>query len=135
MCSLISCIFLFQLYPDHDIRNVVEAAYKVDITDWPRFPGIPESESNIVHNVRPFKCIGKSQNTVFFGYKTDFFSIQNNLKHLDPSYKMDLDIWDHLGRVKLVFQQNFMRLVYLFTVIILYIGTLYVLGHLLFWKK
>lgn len=46
-----------KLYPDHDIRNVVEAAYKVDIGDWPRFPGIPESESNIVHRVRPFKCI------------------------------------------------------------------------------
>ena len=31
-----------------------------------------------------------------------FFSFQNNLKNLDPSYKMDLDIWDCLGRVKLV---------------------------------
>ena len=27
----------------------------------------------------------------FFGYKTEFFSIQNNPKDLDPSYKMDLD--------------------------------------------
>ena len=31
-----------------------------------------------------------------------FFSFQNNLKNLDPSYKMDLDLWDCLGRVKLV---------------------------------
>ena len=31
---------------------------------------------------------------------------------------MDLDIWDRLGRVKLVFQQNFMGLIYLFVVII-----------------
>ena len=38
----------------------------------------------------------------FFGYKT-VFSFQNNPKNLDPSYKMDLDLWDCLGRVKLVF--------------------------------
>ena len=31
-----------------------------------------------------------------------FFSFQNNPKDLDPSYKMDLDLWDCLGRVKLV---------------------------------
>ena len=29
----------------------------------------------------------------FFGYKTEFFSFQNNPKNLDPSYKMDLDLW------------------------------------------
>ena len=28
----------------------------------------------------------------FLGYKTDFFSFQNNPKDLDPSYKMDLDL-------------------------------------------
>ena len=38
----------------------------------------------------------------FFGYKTGFFPFQNNLKDLDPSYKMDLDLWDCLERVKLV---------------------------------
>ena len=38
----------------------------------------------------------------FFGYKTEFFSFQNNPKDLDPSYKTDLDLWDRLGRVKLV---------------------------------
>ena len=38
----------------------------------------------------------------FWGYKTGFFSFQNNPKNLDPSYKMDLDLWDFLGRVKLV---------------------------------
>ena len=38
----------------------------------------------------------------FFGYKTEFFSFQNNPKDLDPSYKMDLDLWDCSGRVKLV---------------------------------
>ena len=30
------------------------------------------------------------------------FSFQNNQKNLDPSYKTDLDLWDCLGRVKLV---------------------------------
>ena len=38
----------------------------------------------------------------FFRYKTEFFSFQNNPKDLDPSYKTDLDLWDRLGRVKLV---------------------------------
>ena len=43
----------------------------------------------------------------FFSYKMLFFSFQNNPKNLDPSYKMDLDLWDCLGRVKHVLQQNF----------------------------
>ena len=38
----------------------------------------------------------------FFGYKTELFSFQNNPKNLDLSYKMDLDIWDCLGRIKFV---------------------------------
>ena len=29
----------------------------------------------------------------FFDFKTEVFPIQNNLKNLDPSYKMDLDFW------------------------------------------
>ena len=36
----------------------------------------------------------------FFGYKTDFFSFQNNPKDLDLSCKTDLDLLDCLGRVK-----------------------------------
>ena len=28
------------------------------------------------------------------------FLFQNNAKNLDPSYKMDLDLWDCSGRVK-----------------------------------
>ena len=47
----------------------------------------------------------------FFGYKTEFFSFQNSPKDLDPSCKMDLDIWDCLGRVKLVLLQNFIGLI------------------------
>ena len=31
-----------------------------------------------------------------------FFFFQNNPKNLNPSYKMDLDLLDCLGRVKLV---------------------------------
>ena len=38
----------------------------------------------------------------FFGYESEIFSFQNNPKNLDPSYKMDLDLWDCLGRVKLI---------------------------------
>ena len=34
--------------------------------------------------------------------RQSFFSFQNNLKDLDPSCKMDLELWDCLGRVKLV---------------------------------
>ena len=37
-----------------------------------------------------------------FGYKMEFFSFQNNPKDLDLSCKTDLDLWDCLGRVKLV---------------------------------
>ena len=39
---------------------------------------------------------------VFFGYKTEFVSFQNNPKILDPSSKMDLNVWDCLRRVKLI---------------------------------
>ena len=47
----------------------------------------------------------------FFAYKTVFFSFQNNPKNLDPSYKTDLDLWDCLGRVKPVLQQNCIGLI------------------------
>ena len=48
----------------------------------------------------------------------EFFSFQNNPKDLDPSCKMDLDLWDCLGRVKLVLLQNFIGLIKLFEVIL-----------------
>ena len=38
----------------------------------------------------------------FFCYKMEFFSFQNNTKYLDLSYQTDLDLWDCLGRVKLI---------------------------------
>ena len=39
--------------------------------------------------------------------RQSFFSFQNNPKNPDPSYKMDLELWDCLGRVKLSLQQKF----------------------------
>ena len=42
----------------------------------------------------------------------------NNPKNLDLSYKMDLALWDCLGRVKLVLQQNYIGLIKLFVVIL-----------------
>ena len=47
----------------------------------------------------------------FFGYKMELFSFQNNPTDLDLSYKTDLDLWDCLGRVKLVLKQNFIGLI------------------------
>ena len=35
------------------------------------------------------------------------FSFQNNSKNLDSSYKMDLDLLDYLGRVKLIIYGHF----------------------------
>ena len=51
-------------------------------------------------------------------YKTGILSCQNNPKNLDPSYKMDLDLWDCLGRVKRVLYQNFIGMIQLFVVIL-----------------
>ena len=70
-----------------------------------------------VANCRTLRCL-LDQILYFLGHKMEFFTIQNNPKNLDPSYKMDLDLWDCLGRVKLVLQQNFIGLVYLFAVIL-----------------
>ena len=48
----------------------------------------------------------------FFGYKTEFFFFQNNPKdHAPRPCKMDLDLWDCLGRVKLVLELNFIGLI------------------------
>ena len=45
------------------------------------------------------------------------FSFQTNVKNLVPSYKMALDLWDCLERVKLVIQKSFKGLIKLFVVI------------------
>ena len=69
----------------------------------------PNSVMELQHkNLEFFKTVFKlcivvtSEIPYFFGYKTESFSFQNNSKNLDPSYKMDLDLWDCLGRPKLV---------------------------------
>ena len=49
-------------------------------------------DNDLINNALPY----------FFGYKTELFCFQNNPKDLDPSCKTDLDLWDCLGRVKLV---------------------------------
>ena len=54
----------------------------------------------------------------FFDYETECFPSQNNPKNLEPSYKTDLDLWDSLGRVKLILLQNFTGLIGLFVVIL-----------------
>ena len=43
----------------------------------------------------------------------DFFSFLNNPKNLDMSYKMDLDLWDCVGRVKAFSFQNNPKYLYL----------------------
>ena len=48
----------------------------------------------------------------------EFYSFLNSPKNLDPLYKTDLDLWDCLGRVKLVFYQNFIGLIESFLVIL-----------------
>ena len=50
-----------------------------------------------------YQVSGHNELSYFFGYKTEFFFFQNIPKDLDPSYKMDLDLLDCLGRVNLVF--------------------------------
>ena len=45
----------------------------------------------------------------FFDYKTGVFSFQNNPKDLDPSCKMDLDLWDCLGMGKMGIIARFHR--------------------------
>ena len=43
--------------------------------------------------------------------RQSYFSFPNNPKNLDPSFKMDLDLWDCLGRVKPELWQNFIGLI------------------------
>ena len=45
----------------------------------------------------------------FFGYKTEFFSFQNNPKDLDPSYETDLNLWDCFGMGKIGIIARFHR--------------------------
>ena len=40
--------------------------------------------------------------TIFLWLKDRVVFITKKSKDLDPSYKMDLDLWDYFGRVELV---------------------------------
>ncbi|XP_053372806.1 amyloid-beta precursor-like protein [Mercenaria mercenaria] len=46
----------FQVYPDHDIKNVIETSYKIEIPEWPKFDG-PDPKKTGNHKVSPFKCL------------------------------------------------------------------------------
>ena len=48
-------------------------------------------ESSVFEPLK-FYCIWAFALPYFLGYKTDFFSFQNNPKDLDLSYKTDLDL-------------------------------------------
>ena len=65
---------------------------------------VPEFPETQIVNVKPYweeyLQTGEGNYQYFFGDKMEFFFFQNNLKNLDPSYKMDLDLWDCLGRVR-----------------------------------
>ena len=53
----------------------------------------------------------KNDDTVFLHLYDSVFSFQNYPESLDPSYKMDLDLWDCLRKVKLVLEQNCIGLI------------------------
>ena len=59
-------------------------------------------QCELIHLKEKFIQINPYQLLYFFGYKTELFSFANNTKNLDPSDKMDLDIWHCSERVKLV---------------------------------
>ena len=57
--------------------------------------------NNFLWNINTI--ISNQQNLLYFSaYKTEAFPFQNSPKNLDLSYKMDLDLWDCLGRAKFV---------------------------------
>ena len=89
---------MFQIQHDVEIEPahlVVKRSIDQRLAIHVHFDGsvnkLPYSHQNLI-KVLPY----------FFGFKTEFFSFQNKPKDLDPSYKTDLDLWDGLGRVKLV---------------------------------
>ena len=56
-----------------------------------------ELHASVIH----VKCANKF--TIFLQLQDRVFPFQNSLKNLDLSNKTDLDLWDYLGKVKLVF--------------------------------
>ena len=53
--------------------------------------------------IRTDKSIGQKQDyRISSIIRRSFFSFQNNPKVLDPSCKIDLDLWHCLGRVEMI---------------------------------
>ncbi|BFZ25606.1 hypothetical protein BsWGS_28646 [Bradybaena similaris] len=46
-------VYCKAMYPDHNITNVVEASYLVNIPDWP----LGKADRQHSHRVRPFRCL------------------------------------------------------------------------------
>ena len=67
--------------------------------------------SNLIYQRHLVKVTAPILLQYFFGYKTELFSFQNNPKNLDLSCKTDLDLWNCLGRIKLLSQQNYIGLI------------------------
>ena len=62
------------------------------------FSSTTKTKTNSISQVRE----SSPQTTLFLRLEDTSLSFQNNPKNLDPSYKTDLDLWDCLGRVKLI---------------------------------
>ena len=88
--SFFSCFFSRLLFFQ---KTVVEIASSVDLKVL--LPPFQRVTNWVVSLLKIFTIFLRLEDVFFF-------SFQNNPKDLDPSYKMDLDLWDRLGRVKLV---------------------------------
>ena len=97
-------------FPFNSKKNLDQSSVKMDLDFWDSFGKIIIIGQNFYTTELYNKIWGNFRAVVgeshlipyFFGYKTEFFSFQNNSKDLDPSCRMDLDLWNCLGRVKLV---------------------------------
>ena len=65
---LMKMVVLLQMYPNHNITNVVEASYLENIPGWPSLDGTALH----THHVRPFRCIGEYFVKSFYGSSQAF---------------------------------------------------------------
>ena len=61
-----------------------------------------ENASKCLEIIKNYQNHNISSVAYFFRYKKEFFPSKQTPQKIDPSCKMDLDLWDCLGRVKLV---------------------------------
>ena len=88
------------VWPELQIQGLYSEIFFLflhQISYYPSLEPYGQDNSNEGYNI----CFN-AELPYFFGYKTENFFFQNNPKNLDLSYKTDLDLWDCLGRVKLV---------------------------------